>query len=225
MVRGILNRVKRRIKGEDNSSGISPASAGSTMGPLSSMLGSSGRITLASLKWLFNESGRDDFIEFVLNPVLAGSALNNENIKAAENSDEESPEKFQTIKGNKTHIVNLDDHLSKRSGPGTSLPYAIYPFIKRSNSRSPANMMTIGRTPDNDMIMKDMAISKAHAAIRISKGSFFIEDCGSTNGTRLNGVRVGDKPVLLRDNDVIALGNYEFTILYPSSLHDLLGKF
>ena len=85
-------------------------------------------------------------------------------------------------------------------------------------------MITIGRTPNNDMIMKDMAISKSHAAVRISKGSFFIEDCGSTNGTRLNGVRVGDKPVLLRDRDVIALGSYEFTFLYPSSLHDLLSR-
>lgn len=224
MVRGILNRVKHRLKGEDNSSGNSPASAGSTIGPLSSMLGPSGRITIASLKWLFNESGRCDFIEFVQNPVLAGSALNNENLTAAEHSEEESLEKSQTIKGNKTHIVNLDDHLSKRSGPGSSLPYAIYPFIKRSNSQSPAHVITIGRTPNNDMIMKDMAISKSHAAVRISKGSFFIEDCGSTNGTRLNGVRVGDKPVLLRDRDVIALGSYEFTFLYPSSLHDLLSR-
>jgi FHA domain len=225
MVRGILNRVKRRIKGEDNSAGNSLASAGSNIGPLSSMMGPSGRITLASLKWLFNETGREDFIEFVLNPVLAGSALNNENITAAEHSEEETSEKPQMIKGNKTHIVNLDDNLSKRSGPGSSLPYAIYPLIKRSNSQSPVNMITIGRTPDKDMIMKDMAISKSHAAVRITKGSFFIEDCGSTNGTRLNGMRVGDKPVLLRDGDVIALGSYEFTFLDPSSLHDLISKF
>ena len=222
---GILNLVKRRIKGEDSYSGDSLAWQASTASPLSSMLGPSGRITLASLKWLFKESGRDDFIEFVQNPVLAGSALNSENITAAEHSEEESAEKSQALKGNKTHLVNTDDHLLKRSGPGSSLPYAIYPFIKRSNSKSPAHMLTIGRTPDNDMIMKDMAISKAHAAIRIAKGSFFIEDCGSTNGSRLNGVRVGDKPVLLRDRDVIALGNYEFTFLYPASLHDLLAKF
>lgn len=225
MVKGILNRVKCRIIGEDNCSGNSPAWEGSTIGPLSSMLGPSGRITLASLTWLFKKSGRDDFIEFVQNPVLSGSALNRENITASEHSEEESSEKSQALKGNKTHLVNMDDHLAKRSGPGSSLPYAIYPFIKRSNSQSTANIFTIGRTPDNDMIMKDMAISKAHAAIRISKGSFFIEDCGSTNGTRLNGVRVGNKPVLLRDRDVIALGSYEFTFLYPSSLYDLLGKF
>ena len=225
MVRGILNRVKKRIKGEDNFSGTSPSSAGSTMGPLSSMLGPSGRITLASLKWFFNESGRDDFIEFIQNPVLVGSALNDENLAAMENSDDEAVEKTQMIKFNKTHVLNSDNNLFKRSGPGASLPYAIYPLMKQPDSGSPAHMLTIGRTRSNDMSMKDMAISKEHAIISISKGSFYIEDCGSTNGTRLNGNRVFDKPVLLHDKDVIEMGNYEFTFLYPSSLHDLLSKF
>jgi len=225
MVKGLLNRVKRRIKGEDNNSGNSASSAGSTIGPLSSMLAPSGRITLASLKWFFNESGRDDFIEFVQNPVLAGSALNEESIAAAENSGEELVDKTQMINVYKTHIVNLDDQPSKRSGPGASLPYAIYPLMKRTDSESPASIFTIGRTRNNDMSMKDMAISKSHAVIRILKGSFFIEDSGSTNGTKLNGRHVGDKPVLLHDKDVIALGSYEFTFLLPSSLHDLLSKY
>ncbi|UCD80073.1 MAG: FHA domain-containing protein [Desulfobacterales bacterium] len=224
MVRALLNRVKKRIKGADNFSENSPSSAGSTIGPLSSMLGPSGRITLASLKWFMNESGRDDFIEFVQNPVLAGSALNKESIAALEHPDDELADKTQMIKINKTQLVNLDDHLSKRSGPGASLPYAIYPLMKRPDSESPANIFTIGRTRNKDMSMKDMAISKAHAVIRMSKGSFFLEDCGSTNGTKLNGRRLADQPVLLHDKDVIALGNYEFTFLYPSSLHDLLSK-
>ena len=220
MVKGFLNRVKQRIKGEADYSAMSQAHSGSTIGPLSSMLGPSGRVTLASLKYFFHESGREDFIEFIQNPVLAGSALNAECFMAGEQSDEDSVDKHQKM--NKTQIVNLDDQLSKRSGPGTSLPYAIYPLIKRTNAESPANTFTIGRTKNSDMSMKDMAISKSHAVIRFSKGSFFIEDCGSTNGTRLNGKRVKDTPVLLRDKDVIALGNYEFTFLSPSSLHDLL---
>ena len=224
MVIGLLNRMKRRIKGEDRYSGNSASSTISTIGPLSSMLGPSGRITLASLKWFFHESDREDFIEFVQNPVLAGSALNEESLAAGEHSDADQVEKTQMIKVNKTQIVNLDDHLSKRSGPGASLPYAIYPLMKRKESESPSNIFTIGRTRSNDMSMRDMAISKSHALIRILKGSFFIEDCDSTNGTRVNGRRVGDKPELLHDKDVIALGNYEFTFLFPSSLHDLLSK-
>jgi len=222
MVMGLLNRVKQCLKGERDHPAKSPVRSYSTSGPLSSFLGPSGRVTLASLKRFFQGSGREAFIEFVQNPVLAGSALNSECFSFAEPSDEDCNDKHHRI--NKTQIVNLDDQLSKRSGPGTSLPYAIYPLIKRTNSESPAHTFSIGRTKDNDIIMKDMAISKTHAVIRLSKGSFSIEDCGSTNGTRLNGRNIKHKPVLLRDKDVIALGKYEFTFLLPSSLHDLLSK-
>jgi hypothetical protein len=224
MVKSILNRVKQRIKGDADSTGKSKLQASSTVGALSSMLGPSGRITLASLKWFLHESGRADFIEFVQNPVLVGSALNAKNISAADQPDEDPGPGTDTHKFNKTHMVNLDDQMSKRSGPGTSLPYAIYPLVKRTDSSSPEYRITIGRTKENDMIMKDMAISKSHAAILISKGDFYIEDCSSTNGTRLNGQNVKGKPLKLHDKDIVALGNYKFTFLAPTSLHDLLSN-
>jgi hypothetical protein len=189
------------------------------------MLGPSGRITLASLKWHFNESSREDFIEFVQNPVLVGSALNDRSMAAMEHPDDEAADFSQALKSSQTLVVNLEDHISKKSGPGASLPYAIYPLMKRPDSESPANVFSIGRTRNNDMSMKDMAISKSHAVIRTAKGSFFLEDRGSTNGTKLNGRRVTDGAVLLHDKDAIEMGNYEFTFLYPSSLHDLLSKF
>ncbi len=224
MVKGILNRVKNRIKGQADFSNGSNVHALSTIGPLSSMLGPSGRITLASLKWFFQESGRADFIEFVQNPVLIGSALSAGGLSNSDQLDEDNDSNTNSLKINKTQIVNLDDKISKRSGPGTSLPYAIYPLIKRTNPNSPGDLFTIGRTKDNDMSMKDMAISKKHAVIRISKGDFYIEDSGSTNGTKLNGRRVNSSPEKLDDKDIIALGNYEFTFITPASLHDLLSN-
>ena len=224
MVKTIFNRVKNRIKGETDLSARSKSQSSSAIGPLSSMLGPSGRITLASLKWFFQESGKADFIEFVQNPMLIGSALNAEYIFASDQPVEESGSNTNTFKINKTHVVNVNDQISKRSGPGTSLPYAIYPLMKRTGAEPVTDSFTIGRTKNNDMNMKDMAISKRHAIICISRGAFFIEDCGSTNGTRLNGQIVKDKPQKLHDKDIIALGNYEFTFLTPSSLHDLLSK-
>jgi pSer/pThr/pTyr-binding forkhead associated (FHA) protein len=96
--------------------------------------------------------------------------------------------------------------------------------MKRTNAESQDIRFRIGRVIGNDMIMKDMAISKRHAIIQIHKGSFYIKDCGSTNGTRLNGQTVKDQPVKLNDKDTIQLGNYEFTFLSPASLHDLLSN-
>ncbi len=224
MVRGILQRVKSRIRVDAEFPARYKVQASSVIGPLSSMLGPSGRITLASLKWYFQESDRADFIEYAQNPLLVGSALNAESISSANHPDDDTGANANSDKLNKTQIVNLDDQISKKSGPGTSLPYAIYPLMKRTNSESNDDRFSIGRIKGNDMIMKDMAISKRHAIIRIIKGSFYIKDCGSTNGTRLNGQTVKGEPVRLSDKDIIQLGNYKFTFLTPASLHDFLSS-
>jgi FHA domain len=222
MVRNFFSRVKKSVNDEPKSS--SKAQAPSTIGVLSSMLGPSGRITLGSLKWFIQESGKDYFIEVVQNPVLMGSALNAENLSASEHLDEEPRGSSNLYKLHKTHRVNLDDQITKVSGPGSSLPYAIYPLMKRTDAESPADTFKIGRTKDNDMSMKAMAISKLHAVIRISNGTFYIEDCGSTNGSTLNGRSLTKKPVKLHDKDAVSFGNFEYTFLTPASLHDLLTK-
>jgi hypothetical protein len=224
MVKSILQRVKNRMRGEAEFPAKHKVQASSTIGPLSSMLGPSGRITLASLKWFFQESGRNDFIEYVQNPLLIGSALNAESISNPHQPEEDVRGNTNVLKASQTHIVNMDDQLSKRSGPGTSLPYAIYPLMKRTHSASHNDRFAIGRIKENDMIMKDMAISKRHAIIDIHKGSFLLKDCGSTNGTRLNGQTVNANPVELNDKDIIQLGNHRFTFLTPASLYDLLSE-
>jgi hypothetical protein len=222
MVRNIFSRVKKSVNYEPKSS--SKAQEPSTIGVLSSMLGPSGRITLGSLKWFIQESGRDYFIEVVQNPVLVGSALNVENLSASEQLDEEARGASNLSKLSQTHIVNMGDQITKISGPGSSLPYAIYPLMKRTDAESPADTFTIGRTKDNDMSMRAMAISKLHAVISISKGAFYIKDCGSTNGSKFNGRSLTEKPVKLHDKDTVAFGNFEFTFLTPASLHGLLTR-
>jgi hypothetical protein len=224
MAISLVNRVKKRIKDGAGFTGKSGTEAISTTGPLSDMLGPSGRITLASLNWYFQESSRHDFIEFVQNPVLMGSALTAEYLSAPKQVEEESFGNGDMSKRNQTVIVNSDGLISKRSGPGTSLPYAIYPLVKRADSCTPANSFAIGRAKNSDMNMKDMAISKLHALIRIAKGNFYVSDCKSTNGSKLNGRTISDKPEKLHDKDTISLGNNDFTFMTPASLYDLLAK-
>ena len=224
MVKGLLNRVKKRIKGQVELSTGSKTQTSSTSGPLSSMLGSSGRITLASLKWYFHESDKKDFIEFVQNPVLIGSALNAEGLSSSCLMEEDTGSHPNSFKNNKTQLVELDEKFSTWSDPASSLPHALYPLMKRAYSESPADRIMIGRVKGNDISMKDMTISKKHAGIRISQGSFYIQDFGSTNGTKINGRNVNIKLEKLHNRDIITFGNYDFTFLTPASLHDLFSK-
>ena len=65
---------------------------------------------------------------------------------------------------------------------------------------------TIGRKPDNALVIEDPAISAHHARIVKVQAVFFLEDLNSTNGTAING-----RPITrhqLRDADVIAIGQH-----------------
>jgi predicted component of type VI protein secretion system len=66
---------------------------------------------------------------------------------------------------------------------------------------------TIGRKPDNDIQIDNLAISGHHAVITCITNDAFLEDQNSTNGTYLNGQPV--KKNVLRNNDVIELGKYK----------------
>ena len=60
-----------------------------------------------------------------------------------------------------------------------------------SKVRIASKVATIGRRPDNDIVVPDLGVSKQHAELRLSPtGRYQIIDLGSHNGTFLNGTRV-----------------------------------
>ncbi len=67
--------------------------------------------------------------------------------------------------------------------------------------------VTIDRHPDNDIVLKDdRAISGHHAVIITIMNDSFLEDLESTNGTIVNGRRVGKHP--LSNGDLIQIGRH-----------------
>ncbi|HTT07307.1 MAG TPA: FHA domain-containing protein [Gammaproteobacteria bacterium] len=66
---------------------------------------------------------------------------------------------------------------------------------------------TLGRKPDNDIQVDNLAVSGKHALIITILDDSFLEDLGSTNGTYVNGKLI--KKHALRDGDVIGLGKHE----------------
>jgi hypothetical protein len=68
----------------------------------------------------------------------------------------------------------------------------------------PSQMVSIGRAPDNDIVVGDPATSGRHGRIEVRNGAFWVSDLGSTNGTLVNGEPVIEKE--LSDGDLIAIG-------------------
>jgi pSer/pThr/pTyr-binding forkhead associated (FHA) protein len=69
--------------------------------------------------------------------------------------------------------------------------------------------MTIGRRPDADVFLDDVTVSRDHA-ILIHRGSeWFLDDCGSLNGTYVNRTRIDSQR--LADGDELQVGKYKLT--------------
>src|SRR6266496_4371972 len=78
--------------------------------------------------------------------------------------------------------------------------------------------VSIGRDPSNDLWIADQSLSRKHCLLVPQNGQFTIRDLGSKNGTRVNGVPVGEQ--LLRDGDHISVGNSVFCFqLEEGNLH------
>lgn len=64
----------------------------------------------------------------------------------------------------------------------------------------------MGRASDCTIPIRDRFLSRRHAEISFIDGAWILTDCGSANGTFLNGSRV-DRPLMLRPGDRISLGD------------------
>ena len=66
----------------------------------------------------------------------------------------------------------------------------------------------LGRSRDCDVVINDENVSRRHAEVRPSGGSWIVRDLGSTNGVKVNGRRIdrGSGGQSLRDGDRIEIG-------------------
>jgi hypothetical protein len=65
--------------------------------------------------------------------------------------------------------------------------------------------LTVGSAADNDVVVDDVSVSRVHAVLHHLNGRWFIEDCGSRNGTTVNGQRLTHLHAL-RPADEVRLG-------------------
>lgn len=78
--------------------------------------------------------------------------------------------------------------------------------------------LSIGRKPDNDIPIDNLAVSGKHALIITILDDSFLEDLGSTNGTYVNGKLV--KKHALKNGDVIAIGKHELKYVNENATAD-----
>jgi FHA domain-containing protein len=70
--------------------------------------------------------------------------------------------------------------------------------------------VTIGRAPDNDIPIDNLAVSNYHARVYVEAGSLVVEDLNSLNGSYLNDIRV--ERAMLKDGDTILIGKHHIVV-------------
>ena len=71
--------------------------------------------------------------------------------------------------------------------------------------------LTVGRRPDSDIFLDDVTVSRDHA-ILVRRGSdYYLDDCGSLNGTYVNRQRIESHR--LADGDELQIGKYKLAYL------------
>jgi ABC transport system ATP-binding/permease protein len=96
-------------------------------------------------------------------------------------------------------------------GPGVGGPAAgepVEPWIGAvpSESYRVSGRIRIGRSPDNDVVLDDLQVSRWHAEVHRTGTGARLVDLGTRNGTYHNGTRVGGAE--LRPGDLLAFGRH-----------------
>jgi hypothetical protein len=69
----------------------------------------------------------------------------------------------------------------------------------------------IGRSPDCDIFLDDVTVSRNHATLVERDGSFYVEDQASLNGTFVNRRRIDSAQ--LENGDELQIGKYRLTFV------------
>ncbi|MFO7571799.1 MAG: FHA domain-containing protein [Gaiellaceae bacterium] len=75
----------------------------------------------------------------------------------------------------------------------------------------PEGRTLIGRSPECDIFLDDVTVSRRHAELDRAGETFTIRDLGSLNGTYVNRKRI--ESAVLDDDDEVQVGKYRLTFL------------
>jgi hypothetical protein len=98
------------------------------------------------------------------------------------------------------------------------------PIVK--STRNPfGQMITVGRTPNNDLVVRDTAVSKFHAYFSRQGSVLFLHDHDSTNGTYVGRRKIDSKGIPLENGARVSFGQAQkFRFYTPEGIFQFITK-
>lgn len=85
----------------------------------------------------------------------------------------------------------------------------------------PCGTVRVGRSAEADVLVDDPDVSRLHSVVTVAPGRVTVADAGSTNGTTVNGVAVGDRPVPLAPGALLRVGESTLIAQLPETTGSL----
>jgi hypothetical protein len=115
-------------------------------------------------------------------------------------------------------MVGMPDGTRRRSGA-----FEIFPLAKKPGAPFP-DMITVGRTPNNDVVLRDATVSRLHAFFRQRGAGWLVADAGSKNGSQLDGVPLEPrKERAIGGGQLVRIGDLELTFYTAAELFRVLA--
>jgi HD-GYP domain-containing protein (c-di-GMP phosphodiesterase class II)/pSer/pThr/pTyr-binding forkhead associated (FHA) protein len=74
------------------------------------------------------------------------------------------------------------------------------------------NLLRAGRLATLEIVLEDTSVSRRHAELRYTEKGWRVRDLGSTNGTYVNGTRLGPGEWPVRPHDIVRFGNVSVVV-------------
>ena len=158
-----------------------------------------------------------NFFGTILALVVALPYLFHQTLRAA--SGKYSKYMGHTISGSSPFNTSEDTFSSYVPGHGADFvnpgnPQSTISFKSGPRAGDTMNLgrssLTVGRSPDNDIVIDDPTVSRTHARITLDGGHFTVEDLNSTSGTQVDGRKAERFAVM--PGSVMRVGNSEFVL-------------
>ena len=101
--------------------------------------------------------------------------------------------------------------LDETTGPSPAVEawlYGVAGELAGQYVRLSSAELAIGRGPDNQLVLRDLSVSRRHARVCFGQGAWFLQDSGSGNGVFVNGRRI--EAARLKPGDQIVIGGSSF---------------
>jgi pSer/pThr/pTyr-binding forkhead associated (FHA) protein len=151
------------------------------------------------------------------------TALHPENVPLPANQSEDLRHGFQVAlksDGAEPSLPGLADRPSAATGGNEPVSERALPILRILSFGKPprdhvlaVGRNTVGRHPDNDVVISSPYVSRRHCAILVlPDGSCILQDLGSTDGVYVDGERI-KHPLRLKADDEIHVGGRRLVLL------------